>query len=516
MQPFEDEFDGHLLQDAWAWEDPAGGSGYGLGGALRFLVAEKAGQGPTLAAAPRLLKRQQGFVWTIETQLSSNTGGGATLTGLTVFKDAANWLVWGQRGNASLEARGLINGSPTGAIGVMATKYPHLRIRRAGDFYFFDASGDGHNWTNANVFVDRGGSLAGARIGMAGTDWSRSGHGGYVASYEYFRESAFYQPPSFLVGSTVKIAQQTGAVAQTAAVDVCGTDYGISFDWLDRTFVAFGETLGCQNRQVVRSQTLAFSSDRAPQDGLTFDGWVTDASGRARELFPDDTPAASAIPTGAIAVGDRAYIFYMQVTNFGASSVWTCDGSSIASAAAADPHSWTAHSGSVSWAPGGFNQLAVLREGSTLYVFGVPCGRFGSVSLMKVAEASVLDKSAYRYFAGFEAGERRWSASEAEAVTVAGGPVGELSVSFNSYLGRYVMAYLDPKKAAIVIREAPLPWGPWSAPTPIASAAQFPRLYAPFMKPGVDQGGGETIYYMMSQFGAYNVFWMKTTLIRAP
>ena len=161
----------------------------------------------------------------------------------------------------------------------------------------------------------------------------------------------------------------------------------------------------------------------------------------------------------------------MQVTNFGASSVWTCDKSSIASAAAAaDPHSWTAHSGSVSWAPGGFNQLAVLREGSTLYVFGVPCGRFGSVSLMKVAEASVLDKSAYRYFAGFEAGEPRWSASEAEAATVAGGPVGELSVSFNSYLGRYVMAYLDPKKAAIVIREAPLPWGPWSAPTPIAPA----------------------------------------------
>ena len=517
---FRDEFDASELGARWSWENPGQSSSYALYGVFHLFVGPGSDQWLGRDAAPRLLKRQPSRVWTIETAVTFNTGGAHTFTGLTLFADAGNWLVWGQTGNASLEASGIVNFEPTGPIGVMATKYPYLRLRRVDNLYFFDASPDGVHWANANVYEDRTRAFADARIGILGKDWSHGG-GGYGVAYEYFSENGQYQVPAVLVGSTARIGQQTGpaSVNFTQAVDVCGTDYGIMFDWLDRTYVAYGETQACSAAGAgPKSQTMAYTSDRRPADGLTLDGWITDRNGRAKELFPEtEAGGFASIPTGAIATGENAYLFYMRVMGWAAQpGQWYCDRASIASAHASDQAAWTDHSATIAWGRGAFNQLAVLREGSTLYIYGVPCGRFGSIKLMKVNDASVLDKSAYRYFAGFEGDRPRWSVAESAAVTVAGGPAGELSVRYNAYLGRYIMTYLDTRKEAIVMRESPLPWGSWSAPTVVARNAQFPQLYAPFMKPGFDENGGETIYYTMSQFGPYNVFWMRTTLIRAP
>jgi hypothetical protein len=134
---------------------------------------------------------------------------------------------------------------------------------------------------------------------------------------------------------------------------------------------------------------------------------------------------------------------------------------------------------------------------------------------MRVPETEVVLQSSYSYLAGFSGPDTPvWSPSPESAITVAGGPAGEISVSYNTWLGAYVMTYLDGYKQGIVIREAPRPWGPWSAPIVIARGSDHPGLYGAFMHSGFNQG--ETIFYTMSEWDRYNVSWMRTTLLRRP
>jgi hypothetical protein len=132
---------------------------------------------------------------------------------------------------------------------------------------------------------------------------------------------------------------------------------------------------------------------------------------------------------------------------------------------------------------------------------------------MMVDEAAVLDKGAYRYFAGYDdQGSPVWASEERQAVTVAGGPAGEMSATFNPYLQSYMLTYLDPVKEGIVMRRAPTPWGPWSAPLVIARNSDYEQLYGAFTSAAFMKDGGKTFYYSMSLFGPYNTYWMETVL----
>lgn len=517
---FDDSFDGSTLKPGWAWENPGGTSSYSISGGRFNLTAGKANdQWVNVNRAPRILKTQPLGNWTIETRINASSANGFTFAGLSVFKDSQNWLLWGWLGNSTLEASGIVNGSFTEPVGVMATKYSFLRIRRSANNYYFDASADGVNWTNANVYRDDAGYLSGARIGIMAKDWNAGSGPSYTVSFDYYREQDQDVMPSVLGGiqGTTLITQETGAASinRTDRVDVCGTDLGISFEWQNRTYFAFGDNRECRPTPTYRrSNSMAFSSDRNPADGIVFDGWITDSTGAAKELFREDPGGLTAIPTGGIGVSDRAYLFYMNVSSWGAPGAWSCNQASIAGAQAATPASWTKYSANVRWGPGNFNQLAVARDGTNLYIWGIPCGRFGSIKLMKVPEANLLQQAAYRYFGGYDAlNQPIWSTSEVAAVTVAGGPAGELSVRFNTYLNRWVMTYLDQRKFGIVMREAPSPWGPWSAPIVIASDPPYSQLYGAFMP---ETNNGNTFNYMLSLAGPYNTFWMQTTIDNAP
>jgi hypothetical protein len=519
---FADEFNGAALDPAWTVQNVGSESAYLLSeGQLILHVAKGSDQWAGVNRAPKLLKAQPDGDWTIETKITADTGNHSTFPGLVVYKDAASWLIWGWVSNYWLEASGMVRNSYQ-QIGAMATKYPYIRVRKAGNDYLFDASDDGVNWTNANVFTDANGVLNGARVGLIAKDWNRPGalpEPSYSVKFDYYREHAGDAMPSLLKGATSQwVATETGAssINKTHTVaDVCGTDLGIMFDWRERTYITFGDTKSCKTtNQFVRSNTLAFSSDTDPADGLTFDGWVMDERGGAKEIIPEDIGGTTAIPSSAIAVGDRAYIYYMNVSNWGRyDGFWLCNFASLASADAPDDGTWRKWATTISWSPGDFNQLAVVRgaaDPTTLYVFATPCGRYGAVKLMKVDQEKPLDKAAYSYFAGFDANGPVWSPSELRAVNVAGGPSGELSIRYDAALERYLMSYLDSFKSGIVVRESPNPWGPWSAPVVVARTSEYPSLYGSFMKTGF--GDGATFYFIMSRFDLYNAFWMKGTL----
>ncbi|MGI8419409.1 MAG: DUF4185 domain-containing protein [Candidatus Levyibacteriota bacterium] len=512
---FTDNFSTSSLSSVWSWQNPSGTSSYTISkGSFNLTSAKGNDQWINIDKAPKLLKTQPTAPWTIETRILSNNGNANTHGGLVIFKDAQNWIGWGQISNSTLEASGIINNTFTGQFGTMSTKYNYLRIRRVGNTYYFDASANAVNWTNANVYTDINNNLSGARLGFFAKNWNSGTFApNYTMKFDYYKEDNTDLMPMMLsdVVTTSQIAKETGSdsINHTDTVNVCGTDLGEMFDWLGKTFIAFGDTNRCDG-QPQQSGSLASTIDTTPADGLTFDGWALDSTGKAARLFVPDSGAITDVSTSGIGIGNTAYLYYMQVTNW---SNWSCNLSSISTANSSDTTKWTKQSGSISWAPGNFNMVSALHVGTTVYVWGTPCGRIGSVKLMKVADTSLLNKNAYQYFTGYDgSGNATWSTSENSAVAVAGGPAGELSVQFDNWLNRYIMTYLDAQKNAIVLRESPNPWGPWNAPIQIATGSSYPNLYGAFMKSNYQENNGQTIYYMMSEFGPYNTFWMKTSL----
>jgi len=330
-------------------------------------------------------------------------------------------------------------------------------------------------------------------------------------------------PPSLLRGvkDTTTIVREIGegALNDTARQDVCGADLGSMFRWQGRTYLAFGDTFGCPLSATPhwRRNTMAVTRDATPADGLVFESWIADPDGSAKQLFPPEGGAVTVIPTSGVGVGETGYLFYMQVREWGTPGQWRCNYSSVATSTDAG-QTWRTQHEQIQWPPGSFNQVAILPAEGFLYLWGIPCGRDGSVKLMRVEPAKILQKDQYEYCAGVDAASNpQWSREETDAVTVASGPVGELSVRWNAWLGRYLMMYLDVSRQAIVIREAATPWGPWGEPIPVIPNATARTLYGAYMLEGYDEADGETIYFRVSEyFPAYTTYWVSTTLVKAP
>ncbi len=92
----------------------------------------------------------------------------------------------------------------------------------------------------------------------------------------------------------------------------------------------------------------------------------------------------------------------------------------------------------------------------------------------------------------------------------------ELSVVSNPYLQRWLMMYLNENAACIEARLAEQPSEPWSQPTRLVCSNDYPALYGAFMHPRYFEDDGQTVYFLMSQFGPYNVFLMKAVFRRSP
>jgi hypothetical protein len=76
----------------------------------------------------------------------------------------------------------------------------------------------------------------------------------------------------------------------------------------------------------------------------------------------------------------------------------------------------------------------------------------------RVALADALDKSRWRYYAG----DGRWSADAADAVTVFDGGAAGNSVFYVPFLDQYMAIYSQPFTNDLMYRVAYQPWGPWS------------------------------------------------------
>jgi hypothetical protein len=328
------------------------------------------------------------------------------------------------------------------------------------------------------------------------------------------------------VQNVKQVAQLTGhdSINKTAKYEIAGQDLGSMFRADGKTWFVFGDTFGQRDAGVTggggtewRSNALAYTSDTDPADGIRFDGYIADDIGWAKELIDSkkvDGHEMTVIPTYGFAANGAMYLAYMSVKHWGDPGEWQTNYSGFAKST--DHGQTWAKLDAPRW-PGtsNFIQVSVTSLDGTLYFWGVTHGRFGGVQLMKVAAEDVEQQSAYRYFTGTDSnGKPRWSSTMSEAKTIVDSTVGELSVAWNDYLQRWIMTYTDGAGAGALIRESAHPWGPWGDAKTLVSSADVPGLYSPYMLPEYTSNGGKTIYFTLSKWDPYNVYWYRADLVK--
>lgn len=335
------------------------------------------------------------------------------------------------------------------------------------------------------------------------------------------------------VDAVTQVAQLTGpgAMNDTASVLLAGADLGHMAGVGDRTYFVFGDNFGIRDDDafggtgdVWKSNAIAWSTDEDPSDGITFDGWILDDLEQVAEVLPGDhvpneqVGEVTKIPTQMWEADGELFLAWMSVHHWGAPGVWTADHAALARSRD-DAQTWEPVDG-VRWAgDSNFVQLAQARvvEAGTEYLFlwGIPAGRFGGVQLMRVPARAdaVADQGAYEYFTGVVDDVAVWGSEEADAVTVLDAAVGELSVLWSEYLQRWLLTTMVDNGDAVVF-EGLSPWGPWSEPHTITTQAETPGLYAPYTCPRYVTDGGRRIWFTLSIWGPYQVFWYSMDLVR--
>ncbi|WP_199432614.1 DUF4185 domain-containing protein [Qaidamihabitans albus] len=328
----------------------------------------------------------------------------------------------------------------------------------------------------------------------------------------------------FRVLETSRVAKVTGAGSANRTDERFGihaTDLGIMWDGGDgRVFVLFGDTYGRgwggngagPGHADWRRNVLAFSTSRDLTAGLVLDDVVCRPDGGACQVIPSGGGReVTVIPNGGIAVGGKQYVHYMSVRKWGPPGRWRTNHAGIAVSAdggrtwdkprsARWPNRWRRDSR--------FQIGAFTRAGEHVYLFGTTSGRYGDAYLARVPPPGLLRTRAFEYWDG-----SGWTGGERAATPVFAGPVGEMSVGYHAHSGRWLAMHLDERRKGIVLRAAERLTGPWSWGEVLVSGREYPAVYGGFLHPWSLEG--PDLYYLVSQWGPYNVFLMRTRLVSA-
>ncbi|MFT4200833.1 DUF4185 domain-containing protein [Gordonia sp. (in: high G+C Gram-positive bacteria)] len=320
---------------------------------------------------------------------------------------------------------------------------------------------------------------------------------------------------AFVADRAQMVARITGPGSINDTVgryNVVGTDLGILWDnGHNEVLAAFGDTQSFNgwsllrgNLFALRSNMLLRSKDRNLADGLHFTGH-SGPPGYAKRVVKASRRDVTIVPTGGVSVNGKQYMGMQAVnlwgdpgrwqTRYGAIAVSGNNGRTFKRIVARRPN----YKGNRK-----FQQVAFMKDGGFVYVYGTPSGRFGAVYLARVPEGKIENLGAYEYFAG-----GHWVKGPSLATPIMSAPTGEISVAYNKYIGRYVS--LATRDGA-TMRTAPRPEGPWTRGHNIVPATDPIGGYAPFIHPW--SLTGPTMYFTYSIWHGYQVYFMKVNLRR--
>lgn len=129
------------------------------------------------------------------------------------------------------------------------------------------------------------------------------------------------------------------------------------------------------------------------------------------------------------------------------------------------------------------------------------------VSLARVRAKYIEDVTKYSYLQGLEGGNPIWTSNPKEAMLVFDGNANEMSISYNEYLGKFVVFYpyigdikphrVDRFLEEIHMRYADNIWGPWSDPVVVYKCQKSrpdDTCYAAKEHPEYAEKGGKITY----------------------
>lgn len=329
--------------------------------------------------------------------------------------------------------------------------------------------------------------------------------------------------------ATVRVAQVTGAGVANRTDErfaITATDLGVLWDaGRGRVFALFGDTFGegwgghggGPASADWRSNVLAWSSARELSGGLAIDGVVERPDGGAAQVIPSGRGEVTVVPNGAISVEGVHYTHYMSVREWGEPGQWRTNHAGVA-VSEDDGLTWR-RPRSARWPNRGgrsrFQIGAFAGGGEWIHLFGTTNGRYGAAYLARTRPSGLLRARGYEYWDG-----RGWSDDEGAAAPLFDGSVGEMSVGYHRGCRHWLMLHLDEPRRGIVLRTAPAPTGPWSGGDVVVSGDEHPAIYGGFLHPwsldgtlhDAPDGSPNTfdLYYLVSQWGPYNVFLTRT------
>lgn len=298
--------------------------------------------------------------------------------------------------------------------------------------------------------------------------------------------------------------------------NVGGTDLGIAWKMGNgKVGLFFGDTYGADFKVVNeggpgnagdwRSNVLGLSSDKNLEDGLAFDSMVSNQIVPSPHII-DGTGSHTTIPTAAIHAAGADYVHYMDVRKWGGIGSWTTNYSGLYKSTD-NGQNWAKCSEVRFGALSNFAQVTYAKKDGFVYMIGTVPGRWGSAHLARFKEADILKQDAYEYWNN----TKGWVKNEEKSAdAIIDAPLGELSLAYNKKFKRWIITYLNEKKAEIVLRDAENITGPWSSEKTLAKATDYPGLYGAFMHPASENS--DELYFLMSMWKPYNVFLMKARL----
>lgn len=346
-----------------------------------------------------------------------------------------------------------------------------------------------------------------------------------------------------LVGDFDRERQQPTLNQTQSRYKLGATDLGVPFRHKDRTYLLFGDTFGSRG-----GDPIAYTTDTNPEDGIALT-FIADNTGTYKPIhIPGIKQGPFEVPMEGTSIGGKMYIYHTTDSTGEAKmgrsivAVSNDDGNTFAylydlskrhfinvSVVEVDLAAWK-----------GFPQ----DKGIGLAMFGSGPYRQSDVRLAFQPAEQIEVRESVRFFTGLDrSGKPTCSSKEEDAQPLFNQPcVGELSVTYNRFIHKWIMLYNCFLKRGINLRTADQPWGPWSESQVIFhpdtdngychfmhASWQFKKCdsvhdpgkenewageYGPYQFEDLAIGDTSktTIYFTMSTWNPYTVVLMKATL----
>lgn len=305
------------------------------------------------------------------------------------------------------------------------------------------------------------------------------------------------------------------AALNTELLGIVGTDLGIPFADGEDLYLLFGDTFSefwQKGRWINNCIAKVKNTDG---DRFAIESFLTDETGLAKELVAAkkvDKEQMTCIPTGAVAIDGVFYMFVMSIVTW--QPRWTIEECALY-ISEDKGNSWRKSENVVftkADAPN-FGQVFPFEIGEYVYLFGITEARDGVCKLARVPKKELDNFDKYEYYIGkkenipcFITGQDGLAAiKDNENSVVIPAPCGEICVTYNEYLKKYLAVYIGTDTPDIVYRIADEPWGEWSDAEIVALQSDYEGLYGGFTHKMLTKEKGRRVFFMMSEWKPYNV-----------